>query len=145
MEEKQLLQGTAKGRILRFYNLHSTLTVCDPTTFWESSALSAWQTVMKVRLWESMFSVMLELVTQPPSALRVVLKVLLVSGRPFMDQLMRAAGFEGAVTQLSCTASPTLACVAPVKKTSLGASAWTKSELEKREEGPKRGELTEHC
>lgn len=69
-----------------------------------------------------MFSVTLELVTQPPSKLRVVLNVLLLRGRPFMDQLMRAAGFEGAVTQLSCTESPTLACVAPVRKTSLGAS-----------------------
>lgn len=47
--KKQLLQGTARKNS-KFSNLHSTLTVCDPTTFWESSALSAWQTVMKVRL-----------------------------------------------------------------------------------------------
>lgn len=59
---------------------------------------------------------------QPPSRLVVVFCVALLSGRPFIDQLMRAGGLEGAVTQVNCTVSPTLASVAPVMVTSLGAT-----------------------
>lgn len=63
-----------------------------------------------------------EVENQPPSMLFCVLYVELLSGRPFRDQLMRAGGLEGAVRQLSCTESPTLASVAPEMVTSLGAT-----------------------
>lgn len=66
----------------------------------------------------------LEALSQPPSTLLCVLYVELLTGRPFKDQLMRAGGLEGAVTQLNCTKSPTLASVAPLMVTSLGATTF---------------------